>query len=73
MKLLIIEDEPKAAAYSRQGLSEAGYIVDVAADGEAGLTAARLDEYALILCDPMLPTPSWRNCVAAAGRCRCSC
>ncbi len=55
MKILIIEDEPKAAAYVRQGLMEAGYVVDLASDGDAGLTAAHEREYALILCDVMLP------------------
>ncbi len=68
MKLLIIEDEPKAAAYLRQGLTEAGYIVDVAADGEAGLAAARLDEYALILCDLMLPKRDGYSVVAELRR-----
>lgn len=68
MRLLIIEDEPKAAAYLRQGLTEAGYIVDVAADGEAGLTAARLDEYALILCDIMLPKRDGYSVVAELRR-----
>ena len=55
MKLLVIEDEPKAAAYLRQGLSEAGFVVDTAADGEAGLRAARAAEYDLVICDVMLP------------------
>lgn len=55
MKLLVIEDEPKVAAYLRQGLTEAGYSVDTAADGEAGLTAAVGRSYDLIVCDVMLP------------------
>ncbi len=55
MRILIIEDEPKAASYLRQGLGEAGYVVDVASDGEAGLSAARLGEYALVVCDVRLP------------------
>lgn len=55
MKILVIEDEPKAAAYVRKGLTEAGYVVDLVYDGEAGLAAARHREYALILCDVMLP------------------
>ena len=52
---MVVEDEPKAAAYLRQGLTEAGYVVDVALDGEAGLRAARDTAYALIICDVMLP------------------
>ena len=68
MKLLIIEDEPKAASYLRQGLSEAGYVVDVVADGEAGLAAARLDEYDLILLDIMLPRRDGFSVVAELRR-----
>lgn len=55
MKILVIEDEPRAASYLRQGLTEAGFTVDVAADGESGLAAARLCDYSLVLCDVMLP------------------
>lgn len=55
MKILVIEDEPKAAAYLRQGLTEAGYVVDVAHNGVDGLYAARTTTYSLIICDIMLP------------------
>lgn len=55
MKILVIEDEQRAAAYLAQGLTEAGFVVDVAPDGDTGLVAARRDEYALVLCDVMLP------------------
>lgn len=68
MRILIIEDEAKAAAYLRQGLTEAGYIVDVAADGETGLAAARLDDYALVLCDVMLPRRDGYSVVAELRR-----
>lgn len=54
-KILVIEDEHKAAAYLRQGLTEAGFVVDLARDGEAGLRAARATEYDLVVCDLMLP------------------
>lgn len=55
MKILIVEDEPKAAAYLRQGLEEAGFVVDIAPDGTAGAARARSNAYALIVCDVMLP------------------
>ena len=55
MKILVIEDDYRAASYLAQGLSEAGFVVDVARDGDAGLTAARANEYSLLLCDIMLP------------------
>jgi DNA-binding response OmpR family regulator len=37
MRLLIVEDEKKTSAYLRKGLSENGFVVDVAAEGEDGL------------------------------------
>jgi len=55
LKILIIEDEDKTAAYLRHGLSEAGYTADRAADGIDGLYMARENVYDLILLDVMLP------------------
>lgn len=55
MRILVIEDEPKTAAYLRKGLSESGFIVDVAADGEEGLLLAVTHSYDLLVCDVMLP------------------
>ena len=55
MKILIVEDEKKAAAYLRKGLSENGYVVDHAADGEEGLQLARSGGYELVVLDVMLP------------------
>jgi len=55
MKLLVVEDEEKTAAYLRKGLSENGFVVDVASDGEEGLHLAREAKYDLILLDVMLP------------------
>jgi two-component system copper resistance phosphate regulon response regulator CusR len=55
MKILIIEDEPKTARFLRKGLSEAGYVVDVAGDGTQGLYLALEMEFDLIVLDVMLP------------------
>lgn len=55
MKILIIEDEPKAAEYLRQGLSESGYTVEVAHSGTDGLHAAANGDHSLIVLDVMLP------------------
>ncbi|NUN47838.1 MAG: heavy metal response regulator transcription factor [Candidatus Brocadiae bacterium] len=55
MKLLVVEDEPKAAAALQKGLTEAGFEVDVAGDGEEGLTLARAAAYDLLILDVMLP------------------
>jgi two-component system copper resistance phosphate regulon response regulator CusR len=55
MKILIVEDEPKTAAYLNRGLTENGFEVQVAGNGEAGLAAARTGGFDLILLDVMLP------------------
>jgi two-component system copper resistance phosphate regulon response regulator CusR len=55
LKLLLIEDDSRAAAYLCKGLSEAGFVVDTAPDGDAGLQAAESDQYRIILCDLRLP------------------
>ncbi len=55
MKILVIEDEPKAAAYLRQGLTESGYTVEVADNGTDGLHAAANGDHDLVLLDVMLP------------------
>jgi two-component system copper resistance phosphate regulon response regulator CusR len=55
LKILVIEDEPKAAEYLRQGLSESGYAVDVAHDGIDGLHAAATGDHDLVILDVMLP------------------
>ncbi len=55
MKVLVVEDEPKSAAYLSKGLGESGFVVDVAHDGENGLSLARGGGYELIVLDVMLP------------------
>lgn len=56
MKILIVEDEPKTGDYLRQGLGEAGFVVDLARDGLDGLHLALNGEYDLIVLDVMLPS-----------------
>lgn len=55
MRLLVVEDEPKLADYLHRGLSENGYVVDVARDGIDGRRLAIHGEYDLLLLDIMLP------------------
>lgn len=55
MKILVIEDEPKAANYLRQGLTESGYVVEVAHNGTDGLHAAANGDHSLVILDIMLP------------------
>ena len=55
MRILIVEDEEKAAAFLRKGLTESGFVVDTVATGEDGLFRAVNLEYDLIILDAMLP------------------
>jgi len=55
MRILIVEDEPKTAAYVSKGLTEHAYVVDVADNGIEGLHLATSGHYDLILLDVMLP------------------
>ena len=55
MKILVVEDELKTGDYLRQGLMEAGFVVDLARDGLDGLHLALTEAYALTILDIMLP------------------
>lgn len=55
MRILVIEDETKTAAYLRQGLTESGFTVEVCASGDEGLEQALATENDLIILDVMLP------------------
>lgn len=55
MCILVVEDERKTAAYLQKGLSESGFIVDVAGRGDDGLDLALERDYDLIVLDVMLP------------------
>ena len=55
MKILIVEDEPKTGDYLRQGLGEAGFVVDLARDGAEGLHMALHGKHDLLILDVMLP------------------
>ncbi|GAA3949358.1 response regulator transcription factor [Chitinophaga oryziterrae] len=55
MKLLLIEDEPSVVSFIRRYLTEAGYDVSVALDGQSGLEMATDNTFQLIILDVMLP------------------
>jgi two-component system, OmpR family, copper resistance phosphate regulon response regulator CusR len=55
MKILIVEDETKMGDYLKQGLAEAGFVVDLARNGRDGLHLALTDTYDLAILDVMLP------------------
>lgn len=61
MKILIVEDETKIGDYLRQGLTEAGFVVDLARSGLDGHHLAMTEPYDLIVLDVMLPDmDGWR-------------
>lgn len=55
MRILLIEDEKKTAAFIAKGLEEEGYTIEVARDGEEGLRIAMAHHFDLLLVDVMLP------------------
>lgn len=55
MRILLVEDEPVAAEMLTKGLREQTYAVDWAADGEAAVYQAEVNDYDLIILDVMLP------------------
>ena len=55
MKILVIEDEVKTAKFLKKGLTEAGYVIDVAPDGLEGLHLAQEVDFDLVILDVMLP------------------
>ncbi|QEW05088.1 MULTISPECIES: heavy metal response regulator transcription factor [Nitrincola] len=55
MRILIVEDEPKTGDYLLQGMTEAGFITDLARNGPDGLHMALEGEYDLVILDVMLP------------------
>ena len=55
MRVLLVEDEAKIADFIRKGLSECGYAVDAATDGEEALDWLDAGEFDIIILDVMLP------------------
>lgn len=55
MRILIVEDEPKLAEYLRKGLTEQGFVADVARNGIDGRHLGVEGEYDLLILDVMLP------------------
>jgi len=55
MRVLVVEDEPKTAAYLKKGLGENGFVIDLARDGVQALDFTAAAKYDLIVLDIMLP------------------
>ena len=55
MRILLVEDEPRAAQMLAMGLREAGYAVDTVSDGQTATYHAAITEYDAVILDVMLP------------------
>ncbi len=55
MRILLVEDDAGISRFIQQGLSEAGYAVDVASDGPEGLRFAEAADYDAVVLDVLLP------------------
>ena len=61
MRILVVEDEPKTGDYLKKGLSESGFVVDLARTGPDGRHMALSEDYDLVILDVMLPgLDGWR-------------
>jgi two-component system copper resistance phosphate regulon response regulator CusR len=63
MRILVVEDEPKTAAFLSKGLREANYEIENAADGESGAELAARKRFDLLIVDVMLPKKDGWNVV----------
>ena len=69
MRLLVVEDEPDLRLAIVQALTEEGFAVDQAADGQAGLHKASVWDYDAVVLDLMLPIKSgWEVLTALRKR-----
>ena len=55
MRILVVEDEPAAAAVLAKGLREHAYAVDVSSDGESAFEQVGVNDYDLVILDVLLP------------------
>jgi DNA-binding response OmpR family regulator len=55
VRVLLVEDSKRLGTYIKAGLTQAGYAVDVAPDGEEGLWLALSNDYDAVVLDLMLP------------------
>jgi two-component system copper resistance phosphate regulon response regulator CusR len=68
LKILVVEDEAKTAGFLRKGLREAGFVVDVAVDGQEAIHLAGELPFDLIVLDVMIPiADGWQVLVTLRG------
>jgi two-component system copper resistance phosphate regulon response regulator CusR len=72
MKILVVEDEKKTAAYLQKGFTEQGFVVDVAGTGEDGLHLALAAAYDFIVLDVGLPGRDGWSVLEGIRQARCA-
>jgi len=55
VRILLVEDQPRAAQMLAKGLREEGYAVDAVGDGERAVYQAAITDYDAVILDVMLP------------------
>ena len=55
MRILVVEDDKKVAAFLQKGLREEQYAVDVCRNGKDAVYEAQVNPYDVIILDIMLP------------------
>ncbi len=55
MRILVVEDNPRIAGFLQKGLREEGYVVEVAADGDAAFEKATTQGFDAAVVDVMIP------------------
>lgn len=68
MRLLLVEDDAKTAAFIVKGLKQSGYAVDHVSDGETGLHLALTEAYDTAIIDLMLPKLDGLTLIGALRR-----
>jgi two-component system copper resistance phosphate regulon response regulator CusR len=71
MKLLVVEGEVQMRSYLHRGLTESGFVVDTAENGDTGLHLALIEDYAAVILDVILAKkdgPSVVRDLRASGR-----
>ena len=68
MRILLVEDDLKIAAFIQKGLREAGFVVDHAENGEDGLHLASVEPYDTAIIDIMLPKLDGLSLIAELRR-----
>jgi DNA-binding response OmpR family regulator len=62
-QILVVDDEPQIRGMVMRALQGAGYAIDSAADGQAGLSLALAGDYQLVILDLVMPHADGRQII----------